>query len=182
MRRRGFVSLLGRLSALLAGSRLLWRPGAAAAASLDDSRRAWLRAAVDEIIPAEGPLPSAAGAGALAHFERRGSQDAAFGKTLRSMLDALDRLCRKASGVGFGDAGREQRIGALRELEKSEPARFAELRDGTYEAYYTNPEVWRLIGHDFRSGAAPTAPLLEFDESSLRRVRGLSPLYRTPPR
>lgn len=141
-----------------------------------------LRAAVDEILPAEGALPSANGAGALAYFERRRTQDTAFAQALDGMLDSLDRLCRETASIGFGAATPEQRVSALRAFETAQPQPFAELRDATYEAYYTNPEVWRLIGYDFRSSPQPTAPLEAFDESSLLRVRGMTPFFRKAPR
>lgn len=178
MDRRRFVSLAARILAFVAGSRLWPARSAAAAPGIDQSSRAALLAAVDEIIPGGGPMPPASGAGALAYLERRRANEAAFAKSLDALLEALDGLCRDASGAAFGSAGREQRIAALRALESSKPPLFAELRDATYEAYYTNPEVWRLIGYDFRSAPRPTAPLPEFDEALLARVRRMPPLYR----
>ena len=59
--------------------------------------------------------------------------------------------------------------------------RRAALRDLVYEAYYTHPRVWKLLGYNFRSGRKPTAPLESFDEQRLARVRALAPLYRRVP-
>lgn len=178
MNRRHFASLAGRIFAFIAGSRLWPAWGATFPPEVDETRRASLQAAVDEIIPAGGQMLPASGAGALAYFERRRAEEAAFAKNLDAGLESLDRLCRESSGVAFGAASREQRIGALRALESSLPQLFAELRDTTYEAYYTNPEVWRLIGYDFRTSSLPTAPLPEFDEALLARVRRMAPFYR----
>jgi hypothetical protein len=178
MNRRHFVSLAGRIIAFIVGSRLWPAWGATSPTELDEMRRASLQAAVDEIIPAGGAMPLASGAGALPYLERRRAEEPAFAKNLDAGLESLDRLCHESSGVAFSAASREQRIGALRALESSLPQLFAELRDTTYEAYYTNPEVWRLIGYDFRASPVPTAVLPEFDQTLLARVRRMAPFHR----
>ena len=57
-------------------------------------------------------------------------------------------------------------------------AAFGALRDVVYEAYYTHPRVWALIGYDFRTGPKKTASLDDFDPALLARVRQLPRLYR----
>ena len=68
----------------------------------------------------------------------------------------------------------------MAEIEKADaPAGFvAALRDAVYEAYYSNPDVWKLIGYRFRSGPRRTATLDAFDEERVARVRAMGRLYR----
>jgi hypothetical protein len=122
-------------------------------------------------------MPSASAAGAAAYLERRRETDAPFARALDGALAALERLSREA-GAPFAGATRDRRIAALLALETQQPPLFAELRDAAYEAYYTNPDVQRLIGYDFRGGTAQTAALPAFDESSLERVRHMDALLR----
>lgn len=124
-----------------------------------DRRR--LRAAVDVIIPAEDRMPAASAVGGVAYLEGMASRDAAFRTLLLDGLRALDTR-------------------SMAQLEKSDtPAGFvAALRDAVYEAYYSNPQVWKLVGYQFRSGPRRTATLEPFDPQRLARVRGMARLYR----
>lgn len=124
-----------------------------------DRRR--LRAAVDIIIPAEGRMPSASAVGGVAYLEGMAARDAAFRTLLLDGLRALDAR-------------------SMAQLEKADaPAGFVPaLRDAVYEAYYSSPAVWKLIGYRFRSGPRRTATLDPFDPQKVARVRGMGRLYR----
>ena len=124
-----------------------------------DRRR--LRAAVDTIIPAEGHMPAASAVGGVAYLEGMAARDTAFRALLVDGLRALDTR-------------------SMAQLEKSDtPAGFvAALRDAIYEAYYSNPEVWKLVGYRFRSGPRRTATLEPFEPQRVARVRGMGRLYR----
>ena len=67
------------------------------------------------------------------------------------------RLPRAAPSTAF--RALDSRAAWPTHLEKTDaPAGFvAALRDAVYEAYYSNPVVWKLIGYQFRSGPRPTA-------------------------
>ena len=153
---------------------------AARPAGLPPAERRRLRAAVDTIIPAEGRMPSASAAGGVAYLEGLASRDPAFRALLLDGLRALDARAKEAGPRGFAESGAAQQAHILGEAEKADaPAGFvAALRDAVYEAYYSNPEVWKLIGYRFRSGPRPTAPLEPFDERRVARVRAMGRLYR----
>ena len=141
-------------------------PGAA----LSRRERQTLRAAMDRIIPAEGRMPAASGAGCekYAHGVLAGDEQ------LRGrVLGALAAL-----GPGFASRRSVAQTAALAQLEQADGAAFAALRDVVYEAYYTNPAIARLVGYDFRTGPAPTATLAPFDERVVARVRATTRLYR----
>jgi hypothetical protein len=64
---------------------------------------------------------------------------------------ALARLASLSNDASFTGMSHPQRVRVLTEMEKRAPREFAVLRDYTYEAYYTRPKVWLLIGYDGNS-------------------------------
>jgi len=161
-------------------------PGAARAAGrgasqgLPASDRRRLRAAVDTIIPSEGRMPAASTVGGVAYIEGMAARDAAFRTLLVDGLRALETRSRAVWRRGFADTTAAQQAECMGHLETTNaPAGFvAALRDAVYEAYYSNPEVWKRIGYQFRSGPRRTAALEPFDPQAVARVRGMGRLYR----
>ena len=181
--RREFVGGAVKL-ALAAGL----APGTAQAAGraggprLAPADRRGLRAAVDTIIPAQGQMPAASAVGSVAYLEGMGARDAAFRALLVEGLRALDARSREIGRRAFADSTGAQQAECMAHVEKADaPAGFvAALRDGVYEAYYSNPKVWKLVGYRFRSGPRRTATLESFDPQRVARVRGMARLYREP--
>ena len=132
--------------------------------------RATLRAAVDRIIPARGRMPAASSVGAVEYLEALSAGDQDIQQRLSKVIAAL--------GPTFADSSGNEQVSALETLEKADPPSFAALRDVVYEAYYTNPRIWALIGYSFRRGDRKTAPLEDFDTKLLARVQQLPRLYR----
>lgn len=150
----------------------------AQAAPLASTERRRLRAAADTIIPAEAPMPSASAAGAVAYVERLAARDPAFAAVLAGGLAALEARARESFRRGFADVTAAQRAEAMAAVETADAAFVGAFRDVVYEAYYSNPEIWKRIGYRFRSGPKRTAALDPFDESRVARVRGMGRLYR----
>ena len=67
---------------------------------------------------------------------------------------------------------------SLRALERDKPDTFAVLRDYVYEAYYTRPAVWKLIGYEFYPTNQAGPRVKPFDESALTQVRKKPRYYR----
>jgi len=132
--------------------------------------RRTLRAAVDRIIPARGKMPAASSVGAVEYLEALSARDQEIQQRLSKAIAAL--------GPTFADGAENEQVSALENLEKADPPSFAALRDVVYEAYYTNPKIWPLIGYSFRRGTRKTAPLEDFDTKLLARVQQLPRLYR----
>ena len=148
------------------------------AAPLASAERRRLRAAVDTIIPAEPPMPSASAMGAAPYVERLAARDPAFATLLTGGLAALEARARETLRRGFANATAAQRAEAMAAVEKADAAFVGTLRDAVYEAYYSQAEVWTRIGYRFRSGPKRTAALEPLDESRVARVRGMGRLYR----
>ena len=161
-----------RRSFLGATALIVMAPVAEAATAQAAAERRTLAIAIDRIIPAADGMPAASAAGVGAYIDTLARGDDEFRQRLSTIVAAL--------GGSFTSVAEADQVAALAALQRDEPALFATLRDVVYEAYYSNPAIWPLIGYVFRAGAAATAPIDEFDARLLGRVRQLAPFYREP--
>ncbi len=146
---------------------------------LDARERELLRAAIDELIPAGEGMPRASEVGGVDYLERLARELPEFQRDLESVMTKLQEVSEKRSGKGFSTLSRAKRIEVLEELEvRSAPKLFASLRGAVYEAYYTRPEVWKLIGYELYPTNQPGPHMKPFDESMLVEVRKRPRLYR----
>jgi len=95
-------------------------------------------------------------------------------------VDLQQRLSKALAALGpsFAESSETEQVTALERLEQTDAPAFSTLRDTVYEAYYTNPKIWTLIGYPFRKGNKKTATLEDFDTKLLARVQQLPRLYR----
>lgn len=177
--RRRFLetSLAGSL--LLAGT----KPAGATARdsrshSLTPAEVKVLQAAMDEIIPAGDGMPAASEVGGVEYLEGVAGQDREFREGLKRSLAHLERISRARFKKGFTRLSPDERVEALRDLEQSSIHDFGELRGDIYEAYYTQPRVWKLIGYEFYPTDEGGPQMKPFDESVLANVRKRPKHYR----
>jgi len=137
-----------------------------------------LQAAMDEIIPARDGMPAASEVGSLEYLERVSLQESQIRADLQQALDALARLSESRFHAAFASVSPAQRVEALAALEAASPEVFANLRDRVYESYYTQPNIWKLIGYDFHPTNESGPPMKPFDDSVLASVRKMPKLYR----
>lgn len=137
-----------------------------------------LRAAMDEIIPASDGMPSASQAGGVEYLERLVRENPGIGEQLSLSLEKLDATAEENFHAKFVSLGHDERVKALAELEMRAAPLFAAFRDFVYEAYYTQPKVWKLIGYEFypTNGAGPH--MKPFDAAALAEVRKKPKYYR----
>jgi hypothetical protein len=136
----------------------------AAPAALDPEKQARLRVIIDEIIPKEGNMPSASEAGGLSYFSALNQSEPALAAEI---LAALDKVGTTSPPVE-----------ALKQLEQENPRQFSVLRDFVYEAYYTRPQVWKLIGYEFHATDHQGPHMQPFDEAVIAKVRTKPPSVR----
>ncbi len=149
------------------------------AAGFTTSQRNVLRSAMDEIIPAGDAMLAASDAGCGDYLEKLAVQFSDIRKSLAKSLAALDALSRKQSGRSFADLPSASRIETLRKMEKGIDAQhFGVLRDFIYEAYYQQPQIWKLIGYEFYPTNQSGPRMKPFDDSALAKVREMPELYR----
>jgi hypothetical protein len=176
------VPMVSTITAAISAGCVMRRPGstAAPAGSAFSSRdRATLVAAMDEIIPVADGMPSASQAGGLDYLERLATDDEGVQNDLRDALGRLNALAQSARKREFAELPSEQRVAILRQLEsRTSLAAFGNLRHLVYEAYYTQPAVWKLIGFEFYPPERPGPLPPPFDDAVLARVRQMPKLYR----
>lgn len=141
-----------------------------AAPVLSRNERRTLKAVIDRIVPADGRMPAASAVDGVPYIEAVINRDAEIRKLVTAALRGV--------GAGFAEDVAAGQVAALEKLERADRAAFGAIRDLAYEAYYTSPQVWRLLGYDFRRGAKRTAVLETFDDEQLGRVRRMPRLYR----
>jgi hypothetical protein len=137
---------------------------AATPEALDAATHDRLRAIMDEIIPKQGNMPSGSEAGGLAYFSALKRTEPAYAAEILTVLDT----------VGNSSPPLE----ALKQFEKENPAEFAILRDFVYEAYYTQPQVWKLIGYEFHATDQKGPHMKPFNEAVIAKVRNKPKFYR----
>jgi hypothetical protein len=183
MDRKQFLTIVGRSALFAAAAPALERLGEAAPPALprDAPQGAILAAFADDIIPASDGMPSASDMGAAAYLERVAAGDPAIAASLRDSVTSIDRRSRAAHAETFVRLPAPARVALLQAMEKDEPDLFRAARDLVYEAYYTNPLVWKRLGYDFIGAESVGPPLEPFEEALLERVRALPRLYRAIP-
>jgi hypothetical protein len=145
----------------------------------DSHQRKLLRAAMDEIIPASDGMPAASEVGGVEYLDRLARQIPKLKREFQKGLAALEEASRKRFQKNFLRLSRAERVEALAELEKrTAPKCFSTLRDSVYEAYYIQPQVWKLIDYEFYPTDQPGPRMKPFDEAVLAQVRKLPKLYR----
>ena len=123
----------------------------------------------DQLIPAEGDMPSASEAGAV-------------GKWLDAVLKARPDFEVPLTGVEASTAGMSA-AEAIAALPERDPAGWSALSAAVVAAYYMNPDVCARIGYSGQQ-AIPLDPDARPDylqDGLLHSVKSRGPVYRATP-
>ena len=142
-----------------------------------ESQLELLRHVVDCLIPGTGEMPAASETGAAEHIDSVAGTSA---RLRRQLLDGLRDIEITAARIGgdFVSLSEKERVEALQSVEASSPAFFRELVRHTYNAYYTTPEVLKLIGMEGRPPQPLGYPLERGNLGPLERVKARGTAYR----
>ena len=140
---------------------------------LDNSQQETLKFAMDEIIPANEKMPSASGVGGVTYILEIVEELTDLLPLFESLIANLQEL----SNDNFSEFSSEKRIAILKKMEETKPELFKVLLNFTYESYYTNETVFKLIGYEPHSTRTMGPKMEPFDESLLERVKNLAPMY-----
>ena len=150
---------------------------------LPAQKRELLTAVQDRLIPRDGEMP---GAGELGGAEVVSGYMNEFPHLQRAILETLEAIEAKSKTHGAGDATRpafdqldpSTKDEIFRDVESEFPGRFAVLVTQTYNSYYTNPTIQKILG----AGALPPQPhgfeMPDFDESKLDGVKERGKTWR----
>jgi hypothetical protein len=150
-------------------------PGAASDLPATD-RALWI-AAMDTIIPRGDSMPSASEAGGIEYFERLKTSSSDIAKDFANFTELLSRLTQ-AKGEAFQQLSPGDRVVILQLAEKQEPVLFGKFRDYVYESYYTQPQIWKLIGYQLYPTDHVGPHMKPFDDAILEQVRSKPRFYR----
>jgi hypothetical protein len=140
---------------------------------LDAERRSVLEAWVRTLIPGDGVWPSAAAVDAVGHIDRTVALAARSRPIVLAALDTAAAEAERRFGIEFGSLSQPQLVELLEWCEVADPLQFTLLKELTYEAYYRDPDVARLI--ESRTGFRARVPVdgLVLDADDDRAVYAL---------
>ncbi|MGH9455755.1 MAG: gluconate 2-dehydrogenase subunit 3 family protein, partial [Terriglobia bacterium] len=140
-------------------------------AGLTEREQATLGAAMAVIIPAGDGMPSATEVGGVEYLTERAQEMPELRKDLKQAAAALGEISHARFKTSFESLTKARKVQVLKEVQNGKsPKLFATLRDFTYEAYYTRPEVWKQIGYDFHPTNDGGPVMKPFDENILSAV------------
>lgn len=135
-----------------------------------------LSAVLNRIIPPEGQLPGAGDLEVGDFIEETASKETRLRRLFTEGLATLDIIASQENGAEFQSLTGAAQDAVLQLLEERHPAFFAELVRQCYNGYYTNPEIFGLIGYA-QSDLQGYQPL-PFDENLLEPQRRRAPFWR----
>ena len=142
------------------------------------SQETLLKDVINRIVPAEGEFPGAGDLGVVEYLDRVVGGSPELTALFLPGLAHVEIAASRAHGKGFGSLSTDEKDRVLRQVEQERPDFFSTLVQQTYNGYYTNPDIYRLVGpesHDPKSSANLMKP---FDSRLLEDVRKLGRVYR----
>jgi Gluconate 2-dehydrogenase subunit 3 len=141
------------------------------------AERAFWIAAMDTIIPRGDSMPSASEAGGIEYFVGLQKSSSDIAKDFANFTELLGRLTQ-TTGKAFPQLRPDERVATLKLAEQQEPMLFGKFRDYVYESYYTQPQVWKLIGYQLYPTDHAGPHMKPFDDAILEQVRAKPRFYR----
>ncbi len=141
-----------------------------------DHQRQLLTAALNRIIPAEGQLPGAGDLGIADFVEQAVTDDPKQRRLFTDGLAQIDIAGVRHGNASFQELSDEAKDGALREVEASNTSFFETLVRQCYNGYYTNPQVFELIGYSLPDTSSYQPK--PFEEHLLEPQRERAPFWR----
>ena len=133
---------------------------------------------INRIIPAEDGFPGAGDLGLTSNIDVAVANSPLLKKLFVEGLAQIEIEAHKADGKEFKDLSSQDKDQLLRGIERERPEFFQILVQQTYNAYYTNPTVYPLIGYEGYPPQPNGYPMKPFDESLLDNVRKRAPFYK----
>ncbi len=150
----------------------------APAAVLPPDSQATLGVIMDLLIPAGDGMPSATEAGGLSYIEKLVQREKDAAADITKALTVADAFSQRSFQKPFGELSRQDQISILKDMEENALGVFDQLRAYVYESYYTQPQIWKLIGYELYPTDHIGPHLPPLDESLLEGVRKMPKLYR----
>jgi hypothetical protein len=141
-------------------------------------QRSLLTAVLNRIIPAKDELPGAGNLGVAAYIEETVSANTSQTRLFNEGLAQISVAAGQNSAQAFEalpDAAKDE---LLKSVESAHPVFFDQLVHQTYNGYYTNPKVFKIIGYEVPKLAPPGAQPELLDTSLLDLQRQREPFWK----
>ena len=143
-----------------------------------EAQRELLTAALNRIIPPEGPLPGAGDLGLADFLDGVVGRDTRLRRLFNDGIAQIGIVAARRQGKEFSRLSGIAMDATLQEVEASLPEFFEVLVRQTYNGYYTSPRIFQLIGYS-PPNPQPTGYQPELlDEGLLEKQRQRSPFWR----
>ena len=146
------------------------------------AQRLLLTGVINRIIPPNDKMPGAGTLGIAAFIEDAAatttSSTRLFNEGLAQIAVAAGQNSELGSSTGFESLSGAAQDDLLRSIEAANPTFFDELVLQTYNGYYTNPEVFDLVGYKLPKPAPPGAHPELLDVSLLDQQRNREPFWK----
>lgn len=136
-----------------------------------------LKSAMDGIIPANTKMPSASEADGVNYILKILEELPDLNPLFNHLLAIIESKSLEQKNASFCNLSTSEQTEILKQLEQSEPDLFKVLMDFTFESYYINEKVWKLIGYEPHPTGTLGPTMETFDENLLNRVKNLPILY-----
>jgi len=146
----------------------------------DSTLKNILTKALDAIIPKGDTMPAASNLRGVDYIYGILEDYPDLKDPFQQILRDLDQLARDNVGQAFMELNPEQITELLKNYESAQSQSFGVLKNFVYESYYTNPQVWELIGYEPYPTLSAGPKMDPFDPALLERVKDLPPFYIDP--
>jgi hypothetical protein len=137
-----------------------------------------LRQVLDRIIPAEGKFPGAGKLDVAGYIDNLVAQSAELKHLFTEGLAQIQIASKTMHSQEFANLSSEAQDTVLRRVEATHPAFFQALVRQTYNGYYTNPRIIRLLGLEARPPQPRGYKLEPFDLTLAERVKQRPQLWK----
>ena len=142
------------------------------------AQRSLLAGVIDRIIPPKDKMPGAGNLGIAFFVEAAAAATASLTRLFNDGLAQIAVAAGQDSSRGFEGLSDTAKDDLLRDIETADPVFFEQLVRQTYNGYYTNPEVFELIGYQIPKPAPPGARPELLDVSLLDQQRKREPFWK----
>ena len=142
------------------------------------AQRSLLAGVIDRIIPPKDKMPGAGNLGIAAFIEAAAAATTSLTRLFNDGLAQIAVAAGQDSSRGFASLSDTAKDDLLRDIETADPVFFEQLVRQTYNGYYTNPEVFELIGYLIPKPAPPGAHPELLDVSLLDQQRNREPFWK----
>ncbi len=143
-----------------------------------EAQRELLTAALNRIIPPEGPLPGAGDLGLVDFVEGVVDRDTRLRRLFNDGIAQIGIAAARRQGKEFSRLSEAAMAATLQEVEASLPEFFEALVRQTYNGYYTSPRIFQLIEHSPPNPQPKGYQPELLDERLLEKQRQRAPFWR----